>query len=317
MLMGLILCQDELRESEIKSLISEFPSFKVVSLDPGMDLSASRYLEKMEIYYGSTLSKNELEKAYQLHWIHSPSSFLHDLCIDDIFEKESIVLTNTKGKDISQIGEFIITGTTAFAKNLFTWKREPMDSLSQSMWELNKKIFIQIGVGHVGSEICKRAQFLGMKVWGVRKKRSFHPYCDKIFNPSQLNSILPAADIISLALPRGAKYKNFISANELRLMKDDAILAVVGTPGVIDENALIQLAREGKFKGVLVDATAEGSPLRQLKKNELPQLLLTPSVAECPRSTKDLSYQIFRENLRKYIYGNFTEMKNRIHALMS
>ncbi len=69
-------------------------------------------------------------------------------------------------------------------------------SLKETMWTLQNRILLQVGLGEVGSEIVRVGQNLGMKTWGVQQTRTFHPYCDKTFSSLHLHSLLPTADVV-------------------------------------------------------------------------------------------------------------------------
>lgn len=273
----------------------------------------------VEILFGNELTENELQMATRLRWIHTTTSDIEGLCFHAIQKREEILISVTKGQNVPQMAEFVIGGVLAFAKQFFHWPKAPHDPLEfadwplkDTMWTLNQKTFVQVGLGEVGSAIVHLANQLGMKTWGVRRQRSFHPECRRTFGLDHLHSILPQADVVAVALPRRGRREVIFTKQEFELMKHDSIFIVVGGGDFIDDKALAEAAKTGKFRGVLLDAF-ENWPLgRQSPLWKLPNVLLTPKVATYPLSEEHLAFRLFRRNLRSFVRGKINEMKNVI-----
>lgn len=321
--MSLILLQKNLTQKQIKELLQEFPHFKIISLDSNVSSNQDEALwNRVEIFFGDTLSTKQLEMAQQLKWVHSTNLDLYEFPIAEIQKREDILISNSKGSCITQIGEFVLGVILGFSKRLFSWNHWPNEgshldpqTLRSSMWTLEGKTLLQIGLGQVGNEIARHAKNFGLKVWGVRSRRSFHPHCHKTFPKENLHSLLPVADIISLALPRGQPYKDFFGAHQLSLMKKDAVLIVLSSSDIVEEKALVSCLESGKLRGVLLDTPFVNNRLKQLALEMHPKLLLTPHVASFPQVHEDYAYRTFRFNLRQYSGENFHEMKNLLQTI--
>ena len=180
------------------------------------------------------------------------------------------------------------------------------------MWTAKNRTFLQIGLGLIGTEISKRAQQLGFRVWGMQELPSFHRYCSKVLAKKDLHSILSSIDIVCLALPRDKQHSHWFALEELKLMKQDSILLLFGSGSAIDLQDLAQVASEGKFRGVGIDAhfhtsIPDNSPLRTL-----PQVFITPEIGPYPHMEKGQAFSGFLYNLRQFLHGNFTDMKNLV-----
>lgn len=152
-----------------------------------------------------------------------------------------------------------------------------------------------------------------MRVWGVQKHRSFHPHCHKVLSTQELHSVLPAADVVCLAIPRGEQREKWFKREEMELMKNDSILVIIGSKTIIDENALAGVSKKtGKFRGILLDAFYQIpiSPSSELW--SIPNIIITPEVAPRPKTSKNEAFRLFRHNLRQYVHSNLTDMKNVI-----
>ncbi|WP_041941591.1 D-2-hydroxyacid dehydrogenase [Waddlia chondrophila] len=318
--MQIVLLQNRLTDGEVAELIDEFPQFLFLAAYeiPFNQLSKEEW-ERVEIIYGNRLSKENLQFAHQLRWIHSPVPNLNPLCLDQLEKKGNVIVTVTREENAYQIGEYVMCGILAFAKNLFHWmKAGESPSLlwnskwRESMWTLKNKIFIQIGLGKVGTEIARRARQLEMKVWGVQEKRSFHPYCHKVFDMEELNAILPEGDVVCAALPRPQQKRTLFGKQEIKLMKEGSIFVMIGSKSLIDEGSLVNEKDANKFRGILIDAFYQVPIPPTSKLWKLPNAVITPEVAPRPKSEGKEAYSLFRYNLRQYTHGNFSDMRNAV-----
>lgn len=323
--MNIILLQGQLTLQEIDQLLKEFPQYLFLSLSETAykNLSPDHWA-RLEVLYGSKLAKEELEIATQLRWIHSPSPYLNRLCMEEIEKQGTILVTNTIDENITQIGEFVIANVLALGKNLFLWKEvnqsPPLvwdSKWRDSMWTFKNKIFLQIGFGKAGTEIARRAQQFEMKVWGIDPFYSFYPHCHKIFPMQELYSVLPQADVVSLTLPKGREYYQWFGGELLELMKEDSILVSIGSSTLIEPEALTKAAMAEKFRGVILDGFYQTPIPPSSSLWKLPNLIITPDVAQRPKSTRQQAFHVFLYNLRQYVHSNYKDMRNIVNKTFS
>lgn len=309
-----IFFQETLPFDELAALSQEFPYYDLVT--ECKDPSAWR---AVEVLYGNHLDEQQLHAATRLRWIHSPNTEIEALCLGEIRNRGDIALTLSKGQNVFQIAEFVLGGVLTFAKQFFHWPDAPHNPaefwdwpLKETIWTMQKKILLQIGLGEVGSAIVKMANNLGMKTWGIRRERSFHPDCNKTFPLANLHSLLPAADVVVAALPKTRTKEVVFGLEEFKLMKRDSIFIVVGSGTPIDEKALAHVAQSGKFRGLLIDAFSTSPPSKNSPLWGMPNTILTPSIASYPPSEEHLAFRLFRKNLRLFSAGKILEMKNLV-----
>lgn len=305
-----IYVQEPLKPQEIQELQQEFPHYQLLA-----SCDTDESWSEIEILYGKFLTEENLARAPRLRWIHCPTRDTEGLDLKAIQSKESILITLSQGKDNLQIAELVMGAILAFGKHLFQWAQNPpfddlqSTSLKETMWTLQNRILLQVGLGEVGSEIVRVGQNLGMKTWGVQQTRTFHPYCDKTFSSLHLHSLLPTADVVVHARQKvGTKQKLTFGQKEFELMKSDSIFILIGSPDTVDVEALYRVAKKGKFRGIFFDAPASPSLL------EIPNFISTPSIASYPSLGEHKAFQIFRHNLRLFINGKINEMKNLIFS---
>ncbi|MEX1013480.1 MAG: NAD(P)-dependent oxidoreductase [Waddliaceae bacterium] len=316
--MNIVLLQAKLRDDELNSLMEEFPQYLFLTLSEfSIHKLDKRNWERVEVFYGGHLNSEELAMAKNLRWIHTTTPHFARLSMDEIVERGNILVTSTKEENITQVGEFVIGSILMFAKNLHHWKEADVlpdilwdSKWRDSMWSLESKTLLQIGLGKFGTEITKQCKQMGMRTWGVKEKRSFHPHCQKTFSFSELNSVLPNADIVSLAMPRELPPKEILGADAFHLMKEDSILIILGDRKFINEEALANASKEGKFRGILIDAPflipiPISSPLWGIE-----NMVITPEVSARPKAKDGEAFHVFRHNLRQYVHENFLDMSN-------
>ncbi len=318
--MNIVLLQSKLHLDEIDLLLKEFPEFLFLSLNE----SSYRQLQKsqwndVEIIYGNKLTADDLTLAPNLRWIHATGSLLNRINIEEIRKRGNIIVTKTPDENIHQIGEFVIGGLLTFAKNFIRWSEADhfpallWDSKwRDEMWTLQDKTLLQIGLGRIGTEIARRAQQFDMKVWGMSEKRTFHPHCDKTFSFKDIHSVLPVADIVSIALPPVKEYDNWFGEVEFEQMKENSILSIIGPHTIVNAESLVKFDQKRKFRGILLDAPYQTSIPQNSPLWELREKIITPEASPRPKSKDRQAFRLFVYNLRQYAHGNYKDFRNKV-----
>ncbi|MDP0561911.1 MAG: phosphoglycerate dehydrogenase [Candidatus Endonucleobacter sp. (ex Gigantidas childressi)] len=173
------------------------------------------------------------------------------------------------------------------------WKK-----LSSSSYEIRGKNLGIIGYGNIGSQLSILAESLGMTVY-------FYDITTRLSmgNATQiydLNHLLELSDVVSLHVPETTSTQWMIGAEQLDLMKDNAVLINASRGTVVDIHALADALRKGKFLGAAIDVFPE----EPQSNNEefvcalrgLDNVILTPHVGG---STQEAQQNIGREVAEK------------------
>jgi len=100
---------------------------------------------------------------------------------------------------------------------------------------------------------------------------------------SDLDRLIPSADIVILLLPLTPSTAGLIDANLMGKMKPGALLVNAGRGGVVDQNALLDLLQEGRLRAALDVTDPEPLPSDD-PLWAAPNVLLTPHMAgDTPR----------------------------------
>jgi len=128
-------------------------------------------------------------------------------------------------------------------------------------WELAGRTLLLVGFGRIGREVARRARAFDMAVL------AYDPYVDRaavaelgVEKADDWRAALPAADIVSLHLPRTPETENMIGAAELRAMKPTAVVINTARGGLIDETALADALEAGEVAGAGLDTLDREPP---------------------------------------------------------
>ena len=157
-------------------------------------------------------------------------------------------------------------------------KSEIFTYLGADISEIAGKEFGIIGLGEIGRGVAAVARAFGANVSyystsGANKNSEFRQ--------KSLDELLRSSDIISIHAPLNEKTRNLLGANEINLLKDDAIVLNLGRGGIVDEAAMARAIDERNLRfGTDVlesEPMSENSPFLKVKNRA--NLVITPHVA--------------------------------------
>ncbi len=139
-----------------------------------------------------------------------------------------------------------------------------------------------VGLGGIALLVAERARPFGMEIAAYDP---FVPAGDPrwvgVARFEDLDSLLGAAEVISLHVPLTEATRNLLDAVALTCMKPDAVVINTARGGIVDEDAVIAALKAGKLGGAAIDVFTE-EPLQGAAAARfagVPNLILTPHVA--------------------------------------
>jgi D-3-phosphoglycerate dehydrogenase len=224
--------------------------------------------------------------------------------------RKGIVVMNTPGGNTISTAEQTITLMLALARHLAAADA----SLRQNKWERSKFVGIQlagktlgvVGLGRVGREVARRAAGLDMKVIG------FDPFFSPDFagklgieTTSDLSSLLPRVDFLTVHTPLTPETTNLIDAAQIALMKKGSRVVNCARGGIINEEALASALKSGHLAGAALDVFVQEPPPADHPLLQLPNVVLTPhlgaSTIEAQESVSIEAAQLLTDYLTKGI----------------
>jgi phosphoglycerate dehydrogenase-like enzyme len=166
--------------------------------------------------------------------------------------------------------------------------------------ELTGRSVLLVGYGAIGKEIERMLAPFHVELVRVARTMRVKPPVHAV---SELDSLLPQADVVILILPHTAESHGLIGSRQLSLMRQGALLVNAARGPVVDTDALVDALNAGHIRAAL-DVTdpeplPEGHPLWSC-----PNLLLTPHVAGSSPQFAPRSLKIAADELRRYIKGD-------------
>lgn len=163
-----------------------------------------------------------------------------------------------------------------------------------------------VGYGELGRAVARLAEAFGMTVLLAERPRG-KPQPGRL----PLAELLPQVDVLTLHCPLTEATRNLIGAEELALMKRDALLINAARGGIVDEAALAAALRNGVIGGAGVDTLSvepprEGNPLLA---PDIPNLIVTPHNAWAAREARQRLADLLVLNVRSFLDG---DLRNRV-----
>ena len=202
---------------------------------------------------------------------------------------KAIDLETTKKKKIIVCGTEINSNpaaeiTWALILGLYRNMRLEIDNMFQGYWqttigfELKGKLLGLIGLGKIGTQVAKVAKAFGMEVCAWSENLDLSHANEIGVLPMSKEDLLKTADIISIHLVLGDRYKNLITKKEFQLMKKSSFLINTSRGQIINEDDLIEALKDEKIAGVGLDVYDKEPLPQDHKLRFLPNALLLPHI---------------------------------------
>lgn len=272
--------------------------------------SALEYAGRAHAADADLLTSAFLDAAPELRWTQSGSAGVDRyITIPELMSRDEIVLTNMKGMYGPVIAEHVFAMMLSRTRNLpyymeagrrGDWDRGPGSMLTA----LQGGTLLVVGLGGIGSEIAMRADAFHMRVLATaRTPREAPPYVERLGTASDLDELLPEADVIVLAVPLTDETRGMINRETIARMKDGAWLVNIARGAVVDTEALVEALDSGKIGAAFLDVTdPEPLPAGHTLWNR-DNVLITPHVAARAELSGERRLALMLENMRRFGAG--------------
>ena len=194
--------------------------------------------------------------------------------------------------------------------------KKAFSSVESYFWDRDQNLGMQlfgktigiIGLGRLGFMVAQYAQAFGMRVLYYDIKQM-----NVDFREELLSSLLEKSDVVTIHLPFDSETRDFISHDELSLMKRNALLINTARGEIVNEDALLYALESGYIGGAALDVlngevTWKGKVphhnklIKYAKNNE--NLLITPHIGgACPDAMR-MTEQFIAQKIIKYYINN-------------
>jgi phosphoglycerate dehydrogenase-like enzyme len=166
-----------------------------------------------------------------------------------------------------------------------------------------------IGLGKIGSRMARYGLALGMRVLAWSRNLTQETASSAGVQRVEKDTLLRESDAISLHLVLSDQSRGTIGADELKKMKDSAILINTSRGPLIDEEALLENLRAGRLIAALDVFDQEPLPADHPLRS-LPNTVLTPHQGYATKEIYSQFYSESIENVLAYLDGNPIRMLN-------
>ena len=227
---------------------------------------------------------------------------------------KAIDLEETKKRNIIVCGTDINSNpaaeiTWALILGLMRNMKQEIDNMFQGYWqttvgfELKGKILGLIGLGKIGSQVAKIGKAFGMQVVAWSENLNLLHANELGVLPMSKEELLKNADIVSLHVVLGERYKNLITKKELETMKKTCFLVNTSRGPIVNEKDLIKALEDDVIAGAGLDVYDLEPLPRDHKLRFLPNALLLPHLGYVTEENYSIFYNQMIENLDSCIAG--------------
>tara|TARA_Y100000590_G_scaffold462636_1_gene627295 strand:+ start:57 stop:1085 length:1029 start_codon:yes stop_codon:yes gene_type:complete len=287
--------------------------------------------EKVEIFidwdeenFNSSMSNSDILIAWNfptlnlkkvapnLKWIHCIAAGVeHLLPLDWMFD--DLVLTNNSGVHSKKAGEYglmsVLMLQNHMPKIISNQKNKKFISLFSN--PIAGKTIVVLGTGNLGSSMIKLVSPLGANIIGINKKGGMVKGCSSVVTIDKIDTVLPKADILYLALPETQETKNLINRKRLDLLKSSCGIVNIGRQSVMDYEYLIEKLNKKEIAGAILDVFSPEPVESGSKLWSTPNLVITPHVSSDDNGTYvKFTLDLFMKNLKLFILNK--ELVNQV-----
>lgn len=166
-----------------------------------------------------------------------------------------------------------------------------------------------VGMGRIGRAVARRAKGFGMQVIYHNRNRNEEAERELGAYYLDLTGLLRESDFVSVHTPLTSETRHLIGAEELAMMKPEAVLVNTSRGLVVDEAALVDALTERRIFAAGLDVY-ENEPEVHPGLLELENVVLAPHIGSASIETRDKMARLAAENLIAVLCGN--EPPNRV-----
>jgi phosphoglycerate dehydrogenase-like enzyme len=258
------------------------------------------------ITYGEDLTEERINVAKQLKWIMVMSAGLEKMPFKAINDRR-ILVTNARGIHKIPMAEYTIAMILQYEKKIkLMLENEILHKWDRSflLGELHKKTILILGAGAIGQEIARLAKAFNMTTIGVNRSGKMGQHLDQLYQINDLVTVLPNADYVVSVLPSTPETQESLTADHFKHMKKSAVFINLGRGDVVKDQILLEALEQKEIAHAVLDVF-EPEPLTENHPFwKMDTITVTPHLSSKTEEYLPRAFEIFEENLHKYIYGD-------------
>ena len=159
-----------------------------------------------------------------------------------------------------------------------------------------------IGMGRIGRIVAQSAKAFGMKIIYYNRNKLSEDLEDGAKYYSDLNSMLPECDFVSIHTPATPDTKNILNASTIGLLPNHAVVINTSRGSTIDDNALIDALENKKIYGAGLDVF-NNEPNLDNRYTKLDNCFVLPHIGSATHETRLAMSMMAVDNIY-YFFNN-------------
>ncbi len=271
---------------------------------------AAFLLDEADVYLG-ICNDLILDSSDSIRWMQNYTAGV-DRCVKSpLISERDFLLTNMQRIYGPAIAEHVIAMTYMLSRKLHVFhdrqrerKWDRMAVKRTSMWELQGRTMLVVGLGGIGTEVAKRAHGLGMRVIATRNSSRKGPkYVDYVGLSDELHKLAAEADVVVNSTPLTPATTGMFDRKFFAAIKPGAYFINVGRGKSVVTGDLVEALNSGTIGGAGLDVQdPEPLPLDHplwTARN----VIITPHISASSDEQMKRFWLLVRENLRRYVNG--------------
>ena len=257
-------------------------------------------------------TKNLKEIAPNLKWIHCTAAGVEHISPFE-WAPDELTITNSSGVHAKKAGEYGLMSVLMLQNHMpkIITNQKNKEFLSLFSNPIAGKNIVLVGTGSLGSSMAMLVEPLGVNIIGVNKKGKSVDGCKKIITIDKLDTVLPEADFLYLALPETPETIHLIDKRRLDLLKPTCGIVNIGRQSVLDYDALCEKLNKKEIAGAILDVFTPEPIESNSKLWHTPNLVITPHVSSDDNGNYvKMTLDLFVKNLKLFIEDQ--ELVNQI-----
>ena len=254
----------------------------------------------------------DLKTFPHLKWVQSWNAGVDPYRVPGVLP-DGVVLTCAAGAYGPAVSEHMLAMLLAIYK-LLPGYRDLQRSHTWGAWDglgpvysLRGETVLVGGTGDISRHFARLCRALGARtIWGLHRSDKPVEDFDRTFPLSEIDALLPQADVVALTLPHTPETAGLMDRRRLLLMKSDAVLLNAGRGSAVDCDALAQVLNEGHLLGAGMDVTSPEPLPADHPLWDAPRAFITPHSAggyNHMQVTLDNIAALFLDNLKRWVAG--------------
>ena len=248
-------------------------------------------------------TKNLKSIAPNLKWIHCTAAGVEHLFPFD-WTYDNLKITNSSGVHAKKAGEYGLMSVLMLQNHLpkIITNQKNKEFISTFGNPIAGKNIVLVGTGALGSSMAKLVEPLGANIIGVNKKGKSVEGCSQILTIDKLDTVLPKADILYLALPETPETKNLINKRRLDLLKITCGIVNIGRQSALDYEVLCDKLEKNEIAGAILDVFNPEPIDKNSRLWNTKNLVITPHVSSDDNGNYvKMTLDLFVKNLKLFI----------------